>query len=190
MKIIFNWLFLFTNFYIWSQKPCELALNIKDSISVIKQTKSCTIYEKVFGGKTTLIFLSLISTNGIPSLKLEHLQKSQKFETPICFDKSSKIIFQLSNGRIYTLLYGDNDRCDDLIYNEKERINNRFIESNFFFLKDDLEELKKYPISFMRINFAGTSTDYVIRKELDCETLVETYFPAQFFIDHFNCISN
>ncbi|MFK7032576.1 hypothetical protein [Flavobacterium oreochromis] len=190
MKIKLSLLLLILSNYIWGQKPCDLAVNVTDSIGTLKETKGCIVYEKVFGGKITLISISLVATDGIPSLKLQHIQKSTEFETPICFNKSSKIIFQLSNDRIYTLLYGDDDRCDNLIYNEKEKINNRFIESNFFFLKDDLQELKKYSIRFMRIHYAGNSIDYVIQNELDCETLVETYFPAKFFIDHFNCISN
>ena len=190
MKIKFLFFFLLSFTLTNAQKPCEFTINVKDSIGTLKETKSCVVYERVFGGKTTLISLSLASANDTPILKLQHIQKSKAFETPICFEKGSKIVIQLSNGKIYTMLYADEPKCDDLIYNETEKLNNRYVEANFLFLKDDFEDLKRYPISFMRVRYAGENTDYVIQKELDCETLVETYFPANFFIDNFNCIAN
>ncbi|WP_136666663.1 hypothetical protein [Flavobacterium sp. H122] len=190
MKIKFSIFFLLLSVCLFAQKPCDLAVNVTDSIGTLKETKPVVAYEKIFGGKTTLIFLSLVSANDIPVLKIQHITKSKEFETPKCFDKSSRIIFQLSNGKIYTFVYAEEPKCDELIYNETEKQNNRFAEASFLFLKDNFEDLKKFPISFMRIRFAGETIDYVIPKELDSETLIETYNPADFFIDNFNCIAN
>lgn len=190
MKILYTFFLTLITSTLLAQKPCELATNVTDSIGTLKETKTCVMYEKVFGGKTTVISISLASDNGTPVLKLQHIQKSKDFEMPKCFDKSSKVIFQLSNGKIYTMIYGENDKCDQLIYNETEKLNNRYVEGNFLFMKDDFTELTKFPISFMRIRYAGENTDYVVQKELDCETLIETHFPANFFIDNFNCIAN
>lgn len=190
MKTNFTiFLFLLTIFS-FAQKPCELTINVTDSIGTLKETKPVAAYEKIFGGKSTLIFLSLVSANEIPVLKLQHIIKSKEFEAPKCFDKSSRVIFQLSNGKIYTFVYAEEPKCDNLIYNEIEKQNNRLAEANFLFLKDDFEDIKKFPISFMRIRFAGETIDYVIPKELDSETLIETFNPANFFIDNFNCIAN
>lgn len=190
MKIKFTVLFFLLSTFFFAQKPCDLIINVTDSIGTLKETKPVLVHEKIFGGKTTLILFSLVSANDIPVLKLQHIVKSKDFEAPKCFDKSSRVIFQLTNGKIYTFIYTGESKCDLLIYNETEKQNNRLAEANFLFLKDDFEAIKKYPISFMKIRFAGETIDYVISKELDSETLIDTFYPANLFIDNFNCISN
>lgn len=190
MKIKYTVFFLLLSTILFAQKPCDLSINVTDSIGTLKETKPVLVHEKIFGGKTTVILFSLVSANEIPVLKLQHIVKSKDFESPKCFDKSSRVIFQLTNGKIYTFIYAGESKCDHLIYNETEKQNNRFAEANFLFLKDDFEDLKKYPISFMKIRFTGETIDYVIPKELDSETLIETFYPAELFINNFNCISN
>lgn len=190
MKTQILFLFLFIQSLIFAQKPCEYAVNVTDSIGTLKETKSCLVYEKVFGNKSTLIFLSLQSDNGTPILKLQYIQKSKEFDTPKCLDKNSRIIFQLSNGKIYTLVFTEESKCDNLIYNKEEKTNNRFLDASFLFLKDDFEEIAKHSISLMRIRFSGGSEDYVFPKELISETFKETFKPDTFFIEHFNCIAN
>ena len=87
----------------FAQKPCDYTVNITDSIGTLKETKSCLVYEKVFGNSAQLVFLSLISDNGTPILNLQIIQKSTDFITPKCVDKNSKVYFQLSNGKITRL---------------------------------------------------------------------------------------
>jgi hypothetical protein len=190
MKINIAIFFFLLPTLLFAQKPCELSVNVTDSIGTLKETKPVVAYEKNFGGKTTIIFLSLVAANDVPVLKIQHVVKSKNFETPKCFDKSSRVIFQLTNGKIYTFIYAGEPKCDNLVYNELEKQNNRFAEANFLFLKDDFEDIKKFPISFMKIRFAGETIDYVIPKELDSETLIDTFHPANLFIDNFKCISN
>jgi len=182
--------FLFLQTLIFAQKPCELATNVTDSIGTLKETKSCLVYEKVFGNKSTLIFMSLQSVNNVPVLKIQYIQKSKDFETPKCLDQNSRVIFQLSNGKIYTLVNAEEPKCDNLIYNQNENSNNRFLDASFLFLKDDFDEITKHSISLMRIRFAGGSEDYVFPKELVSETLKETFKPGSFFMEYFNCIAN
>ena len=190
MKIKISFILLFFQTLLFAQKPCELAVNVTDSIGTLKETKSRLMYEQVFGNKSILLFMSLASNDGTPVLKLQQIVKSKDFEAPKCLDKNSRVVFQLTNGKIYTLMYIDEPKCDNLIYNEAEKINSRFLDANFLFMKDDLEDLKRYPILVMRIRFTGESVDYVIQNELNSEILKEKYKPNQLFIDDFNCIAN
>lgn len=190
MKIKILVFFLFIQTLVLAQKPCDYAINVTDSIGTLKETKSCLVYEKVFGNKSTLIFMALQSNNNVPVLKIQYIQKSKEFEAPKCLDKNSRVIFQLSNGKIYTLLFGEDPKCDNLIYNQNEKTNNRFLDASFLFLKDDFDEITKHPISLMRIRFSGGTEDYVFPKEFVSETLKETYKPDSYFMDNFNCIAN
>lgn len=173
---------------IFAQKPCEYTTNITDSLGTLKETKSCLVYEKVFGNETQLIYLSLISDNGTPVLNIQIIQKNKDFITPKCIDKNSKIYFQLANGKIFTLLNNGENQCDNLLYNEKEKLNNRLLDANFLFLKNNFEDLKKVPISMMRIKYASETIDYILPKELLSERTAGVTEPEKFFIDNFSCI--
>jgi hypothetical protein len=174
----------------FAQKPCEYSSNITDSIGTYKETKSCLVYERIFGNTSQFIFLSLISENKVPSLSLEIIQKSADFISPKCLDKDSKIYFQLSNGKIYTLLNANEIDCAKLIYNPEEKVNNRFLKGVFMFKKDDYEDIKKFPIAMMRIVYASETVDYVLAKELTSEKINSPAFePENFFIKNFSCVN-
>ena len=188
MKISVIVLFFLFQSLLFAQKPCEYSVNITDSIGTLKETKSCLVYEKVFGNSAQLVFLSLISENGTPILNMQIIQKSADFITPKCIDKNSKIYFQLSNGKIYTLVNASENECDNLIYNVQEKVNNRFLNAHFLFIKDNFDDLKNYPIITMRTRLASETQDYILQKELRGEKLTGIFEPENFFIDSFPCI--
>ena len=175
---------------VFSQKNCDFDINTTDSLGVYKETKSHLIYEKGFGNSSQLVFLSMGSDNSTPFLKLQLIQKSKDFITPKCIDKNSRIYFQLTNGKIYTLVNATNDKCDNLIFNDADKENNRLLDCTFLFLKNDFEDLKKYPIMLMKIKLASDEKEYVISKELISEKIKTTSNPERFFIDNFHCIIN
>ncbi len=190
MRISIITVFLLFQSLLFAQKPCEYATNVTDSIGTFKQTKSCLVYERVFGNSTQLIFLSLISNDGMPLLNVQIIQKSTDFITPKCIDKNSKVYFQLSNGKIYTFLNSGENECDNLIYNTDEKMNNRILTANFFLRIDDYEDIKKHTISMMRIKYASESIDYILPKKLQAEKVEGIFEPERFFIDNFSCIVN
>ena len=93
MRIPIIVLFFLFQSLLFAQKPCEYSVNVTDSIGTLKETKSCLVYEKVFGNSTQLVFLSLLSDNGTPILNLQIIQKSPDFITPKCLDKIRKSMF-------------------------------------------------------------------------------------------------
>ncbi|WP_300567276.1 hypothetical protein [Flavobacterium sp.] len=185
---IIAFIFLFQT-SLFAQKPCEYTTNVTDSLGTFKETKSCLVYEKVFGNTAQLVFLSLISDNGTPVLNLQIIQKSTDFITPKCIDKNSKIYFQLSNGKIYTLLNNSTEnQCDNLIYNSNEKLNNRLLDAKFLFRINDFEDIKKYSITMMRIKYASETVDYILPKELRSEKIEGVFEPEKFFMTNFKCI--
>jgi hypothetical protein len=188
MRIPILILFFLFQTVLFAQKPCEYSVNVTDSIGTLKETKSCLVYEKVFGNSAQLVFLSLISDNGTPVLNLQIIQKNTDFITPKCLDKNSKVYFQLSNGKIYTLVNASENECDNLIYNAQEKLNNRLLNAHFLFIKDNFDDLKKYPIITMRIKLASETQDYILQKELHGEKVTGVFEPENFFIDNFSCM--
>jgi hypothetical protein len=115
------------------------------------------------------------------------IEKSNQFIKAYCFDKNSKIHFQLENGKVVTLLHIDSEDCGTSLRDEKE-LNNRISTGYFMFMKDSYEELKNSPISLMRVKYTTETIDYIFRKELKSELDLKIYFPSQYFINYLKCI--
>jgi hypothetical protein len=186
MKKIIYLIALFITIPSFAQTDCEYSTNVKDSVGSYRSTIDYVIHEKVFGNSQTSIFFSLINADGMPSLNMQMIQKSADFIPAKCLDKSSKIYLQLQNGKIITLIGLDQETCGNAVRNNKE--NCRILSAYFLFLKDTMEELKKSPISIIRIKFAGETIDYVAKETLVSEVDKKTYHPDHFFIDYLKCI--
>lgn len=172
---------------IFAQKPCDYSTNVTDSLGTYKSTREYMICEKNFAGTSSYIFFSLLSTDGMPTLNVQLIQKSKSFLKANCFDKNSKLFLQLNNGKIITLLHIDQENCGTMIRDDKG-YDNRVITGEFMFMKDSFEQLKSSPISMMRIKYLTDTEDYVLKKEFTSELNNEIYQPETYFINSIKCI--
>ncbi len=187
MKYILTLTFSFLSFSLFAQKPCQYTTNVTDSIGTYKSTPEYLISEKIFAGNSNYIFYSLALTDGLPTLNVQFIQKSKEFMKANCFDKESRIYLQLQNGKIVTLKHIDQDNCGSMLRDEKG-FDNRVKSGIFMFLKDNYEELKVSPVSFMRIKYSTEAEDYVFKKEFTAELDGKVYRPETYFIDNIRCI--
>ncbi|WP_348822260.1 hypothetical protein [Flavobacterium aestuarii] len=187
MKYILILAFSFLSSSLLAQKPCEYATDVTDSIGTYKATKEYLISEKVFGGNSSYIFYSLALTDGLPTLTVQFIQKSKDFVKANCFDKNSKIFLQLQNGKIVTLLHIDKESCGTLIRDDKG-FDNRVKSGIFMFGKENFDELKKSPVTLMRIKYLTDTEDYVFKKEFTSELDGKVYEPETYFIKNIGCV--
>ena len=182
-------LLLFTTLSLNAQtKDCIYDIEEKTDSTSLKSLPHKLMNEKIFGNKKEFIFFGLLNSDGVPMLSLQQLQKSNDFIPTSCLSKNSKIVFQLMNGKIVTLLHAFDDICSDLNYNPEEKSNIRILTAYFYFTKTNFEELKNSPISLVRIQFSGESKDYVIKSELNSETLKTTSKPDSYFMQFLKCV--
>jgi hypothetical protein len=179
-------LFLLT-FTAFAQKPCEYSANVNDSIGTYKVTNEYLISEKYFGGTFDYVFFSLAQTDGLPTLNLQLIQKSNSFIKANCFDKNSKVFLQLENGKIVTLMHINRESCGTLIQDDKG-FDNRINTGIFMFMKENFEELKKSPVSIMRIKYLTTTEDYIVKRELTSELNGKVYNPNTYFMENIRCV--
>ncbi len=172
---------------VFAQKPCDYSTNVTDSLGTYKSTREYMICEKNFAGTSSYIFFSLLSTDGMPTLNVQLIQKSKSFLKANCFDKNSKLFLQLNNGKIITLLHIDQENCGTMIRDDKG-YDNRVITGEFMLMKDSFEQLKSSPISMMRIKYLTDTEDYVLKKEFTSELNNEIYQPETYFINTIKCI--
>jgi len=167
---------------------CVYEVEQKTDSTSLKILSEVLIDEKIFGNTNEYLFFSLLNADGVPMLELQLLQKSKDFIPAKCINKTSKIILQLKNGKIVTLLANKEEACSVLNFDEKEKNNIRVLTGYFFFGITNYEELKSSPITLMRIQYAGDSKDYVIKNDLVSETLNSKSNPDIFFINYLKCI--
>jgi hypothetical protein len=173
----------------FAQKPCDYSVNVVDSLGEYRVTKDYLVYEKVFAGNSSYLFNSIAVSDGIPTLNVQFIEKSFAFIKTKCFDKNSKIYLQLENGKIVTLIHIDKESCGTMVRDENG-MNNRLMTGYFLFKKDDFQNLKNAPISYIRVKFSTETTDYIFKKNLNAELDGKTYAPANYFIDYFHCIED
>ncbi len=170
----------------FAQKPCEYTTDVTDSIGTYKSTKEYMIAEKNFAGTSSYIFFSLAVADGMPLLNVQLIQKSKGFMKANCFDKNSKLFLQLNNGKVVTLLHMDQENCGTMLRDDKG-FDNRITPGTFMFMKDSFEELKKSPVSMMRIKYLTDTEDYVLKKQFTSELNNEVYEPETYFIQNIDC---
>ncbi len=180
-------LFLFTQ-TIFAQKPCVLSENFTDSIGTYKSTNEFLVHERIFGGKEAFIFLSLLNNNGTPALNLKTIQKSDDFIKANCMNATTKLFFQLANGKIITMIHNNEDSCGTFHQNPDDKKNTRFTSGLFLFLKGTIEDLKTSPIQLMRIQYPSETKDYVMVREFMSELTQKINNPENFFIDNLHCV--
>jgi hypothetical protein len=134
------------------------------------------------------MFFSLAVNEGIPLLNFQLLAKSKEFPQAYCLDRASKIYIQLVNGSIITLISALDEQCSKLIYDSTEKNNLRVLTGTFLFTKGSLEDLEKYPMSFIRIKYVNETVDYPMKKELQSETMPQKFFPEAYFVNNLKCI--
>ncbi len=178
-------IFLFS-LHSFAQKPCEYTTNITDSIGTYKTTKEYMIAEKNFAGTSSYIFFSLAVADGMPLLNVQLIQKSKGFMKANCFDKNSKLYLQLNNGKVVTLIHMDQENCGSMLRDDKG-FDNRLTAGTFMFMKDSFDELKKSPVSMMRIKYLTDTEDYVLKKQFTSELNNEVYEPETYFIQNIDC---
>lgn len=170
------------------QTDCQYSEVNEKAGEELKTTKDYLMHENVFAGSSTFMFFSLSNSQGLPMLNLQLLAKSKDFPKVHCLDKSSKIYLQLSNNKIITLICATEEQCGGLVYDATEKNNIRVLTGSFLFTKGSLEDLEKFPISFIRVKYASEIVDYNVKKELQSETLGQKYNPETYFMKTLKCI--
>ena len=189
MKKIGILLFSFLTITVFGQKPCILDANIKDSIGTYKSTKQYMVFERSFAGNSNNIYFSLTNTNGVLGVEAQLLQKSNDFIKANCFDSRSKIYLQLQNGKIVSLIHAGSESCGTLLRDDKNG-NNRILSGTFLFAKENYEDLKTSPVTFMRIQFSGETVDYPFKTVFVSELDKTMYEPEKYFMNYIRCIED
>ena len=189
MKFLLISIVLVFSLHLSAQRPCDFTVNVKDSLGTYKATKDYLVYEKNFAGNSSYIFNSIVVSDGTPILNVQFIDKSAGFIKAKCFDKNSKIYIQLNNGKIVTLMHIEQESCGTMVRDDKG-FNNRVMTGYFMFRKDDFQDLKASPISYIRVKYTTEMEDFIFRKAIKSEMNGELYEPDTYFMNYFHCLED
>ena len=188
MKNLLSLLLLLTLTVNAQKKDCIYDIEEKTDSTSLKVLPNVLMHEKIFGNSNEYLFFGLLNNDGVPMLSIQQLQKSKDFIKTNCIAKNSKIVLQLANGKILSLISANDETCSELMYDSAEQNNIRILTGYFYFTKTNYEELKKSAVSLMRIQFAGETKDYVLKSELNSETLKVKSNPDSYFMQFLKCV--
>lgn len=184
--VLVFFLFLVTSIG-FAQNPCDISANVTDSIGTYQATKPYLVYEKNFGADKSYLYFSIAITDGTPTLNFQHIRKSKGFMVADCFNRSSKLYLQLQNGKVITMVYADAGDCGTGIRSE-DGYSNRVLSANFYFTKGSFEDLKSSPINFIRVKYASSNTNYIIKSAIKSELDGLSYEPESYFQRLLSCL--
>jgi hypothetical protein len=187
MRKILLLLNLFFSVLIFGQKPCEYSSEVNDSIGTYKSTKDVMVYEQIFGANERYLFLSLQNINGTPFLNVQWIRKSNQFIPALCLSSSTKLHLQLDNGKVVSLMYGDNENCGSMLKDNNGKTT-RILSGNFLFLKGTIEDLENSKVTMLRLAMGAESKDFIFRDELNSELLKTISNPNAFFMNYLKCV--
>lgn len=191
MKRILLFIFFLLYQHHFAQKRCSYSVDVSDSLGTLKTTKEYLMFEKVFGSNEQFIFFSLSNSNGMPFLTIQFVQKNNAFIPASCFEASTRVFFQLQNGKIVSGMHTNEEVCSTLLRDDTSNKDIRILSGNFLFDKESLQALKQSPINLMRIKFNAINTqDFIIKTSLESEFFKEFYRPESYFIEYLHCIEN
>jgi hypothetical protein len=191
MKTLFKLtaLLLFTNLSFAQVKPCDFEINVATDTSSTKVLKDKIIDESIFGNTTSFLTFKLFEVDGILGVNFQYLQKSKDILTPICIDKNTKILLDLSNGKQVKMINSTElETCNELQYDAISKNNVRVLSGFFYFTPENFQDLKTEKVYLIKITANTGDVNFVIKPELNSEIYNEKSTPDTFFIDYLKCL--
>lgn len=181
--------FLLTNLSFSQDKACDFEIDIATDTSSTRVLKDKIIDESIFGNTTSFLTFKMFEVDGVLGVNFQYLQKSKDFLSPICIDKTTKIILDLSNGKQVKLVNSaDTETCNELQYDAINKNNIRVLTGFFYFAPENFQDLKTEKVYLIKITATTGDVNFVIKPELNSEIYKEKSTPDTYFIDYLKCL--
>ena len=166
--------------------PCDLVEDTNNHDFPMVATQDYMLFERQFGDLKLHFFASIEIINEVPTLSLSIVNQSARFLPAKCFTANSKLFIQLENGKIVNLLHVPEDNCGTGIQHDGQY--QRVYKAQFLFHKSSFDELKKSPMSLLRIRWGTETEDFIIKSFFQSEINQQTYYPSTYFQTVLKCL--
>ncbi|MGK0386365.1 MAG: hypothetical protein ACI849_000975 [Patiriisocius sp.] len=180
-------LILFFTIATIAQDSCDYKINVDTEEEVFQLTQESLIDFTVGDKKTVFVYFSLMKEGNVKSVVLSISLNSEEIPPLICYDKKSRISFQLSNGEYVSAPYLGIDTCGRQTKDENA-INNSISEASFYLDEVALKRLVNSPVERLRISTLKNNFNLVLRDVISNDQLKKSIYPKEFFINSLPCI--
>ncbi|CAM4234706.1 hypothetical protein [Flavobacterium terrigena] len=182
-------LLLLTNLSFSQDKICDFETDIATDTSSTRVLSEKIIDESIFGNTTSFLTFKLFEVDGVLGVNFQYLQKSKDILSPICIDKNTKMVLELSNGKQVKLVNStDSETCNKLQYDAINKNNVRVLDGFFYFTPENFQDLKTEKVYLIKITAKNGDVNFVIKPTLNSEIYKEKSTPDTYFMDYLKCL--
>jgi hypothetical protein len=182
-------LLLFINITFSQEKLCDFEINIVTDTTSTRVLTDEIIDENVFGNSTSFLTFKMFEVDGVLGVNFQYLQKSKDFLSPICIDKNTKILLELSNGKQVKLINSvDLETCNELQYDKINKNNLRILSGFFYFTPENFIDLKTEKVYLIKITANTGDINFVIKPKIKSEIYKTETTPDTYFIENLKCL--
>ncbi|QNJ98820.1 hypothetical protein [Constantimarinum furrinae] len=187
LRIILPLLFFFSLFPMYSQEDCNYKIQYELDDDNFILTHEQLAEFMVGKDQNVFIYFSLMKEGPVKSLVLQVSLNAVEMPPIMCFDKTSRIIFQLEDKSYASLAYLGETICGRQSEPENQ-LKNSIVEAAFFLDEENLNRLKSSPIETMRITTMKTNFDIVFQEVISNKAIEEPIYPKEYFLKYLDCI--
>lgn len=188
MKKVSIVLFLFMAITGFSQtEECDYKIQVDTEDEKFLLTNASLAEFMVGSDKTIFIYFSLMKEGDVKSLVLEVSVNAKEMPPVLCFNKDSRISFQLEDGSFASLRYLGEVNCGRQTNNE-DTLDNSTSEAAFYLDETNLERLSEAKISSMRITTMKTNFDIGFQEVISNPQIDTPIYPKEFFLNNLQCL--
>jgi len=181
--------FLLTNLSISQNKACDFEIDEATETSSTRVLNEKIIDESIFGNTTSFLTFKLFEVDGVLGVNFQYLQKSKDILSPICIDKNTKMVLELSNGKQVKLINSSStETCNILQYDPVNKNNVRVLDGFFYFAPENFQDLKTEKVYLIKITATNSDVNFVIKPTLNSEIYKEKSTPDTYFMDYLKCL--
>lgn len=171
------------------EKLCDFEINTVTDTSSTRVLTDEIVDESVFGSTTSFLTFKMFEVDGVLGINIQYLQKSKDFLSPICIDKNTKILLDLSNGKQVKLVNStDLETCNELQYDAVNKNNLRILSGYFYFTPENFMDLKTEKVYLIKITANTGDINFVIKPKIKSEIYKTETTPDTYFIENLKCL--
>lgn len=182
-------LLLCSNLSLAQEKLCDFEINTVTDTSSTRVLTEEIVDESIFGNTTSFLTFKMFEIDGLLGINFQYLQKSKDFLSPICIDKKTKIILELSNGKQVKLINStEAQSCNELQYDAVNKNNVRILNGYFYFTPENFQDLRTEKVYLIKITANTGDVNFVIKPQLNSEIYKTKSTPDTYFMDNLKCM--
>jgi len=171
----------------YSQDSCNYKIQVDTESEQFTLTHEVLADYMLGKNQTVFIYFSLMKEDTIRSLVLQLSLNAAEMPPIACFNKDSRVSFELDNGSFVSLRYLGEVNCGRQS-EPKDALKNSTSEAAFYIDDKSMLMLKESKLKSMRLTTMKTNFDIEFQNLISNSIIKEPVYPKEFFLNNLSCV--